>query len=82
MQLSIVTPEKELFNDNISLIQLPGIDGSFEILENHAPIISSLSQGQIKVIDQNKKSHLFDIAGGVIECSENTVIVLVEVENK
>ncbi|MCD6366603.1 MAG: ATP synthase F1 subunit epsilon [Bacteroidales bacterium] len=82
MHLSIVTPEKELFNDTISLIQLPGIDGSFEILENHAPIISSLSQGQIKVIDQNNKSHLFEISGGVIECSQNTVIVLVETENK
>lgn len=82
MHLSIVTPEKELFNDEISLIQLPGIDGSFEILKNHAPIISSLSQGQIKVIDQNKKNHLFDISGGVIECSQNSVIVLIESENK
>jgi len=82
MQLSIVTPEKELFNDEISLIQLPGIDGSFEILENHAPIVSSLSQGQIKVIDQDNKSHLFEISGGVIECNQNTVIVLVETENK
>jgi len=80
MQLSVVTPEKELFNGEISLIQLPGIDGSFEILKNHAPIISSLSQGQIKVTDKEKKDHFFDIAGGVIECSQNKVIVLVEIE--
>ena len=82
MHLSIITPEKELFNGEISLIQLPGIDGSFEILKNHAPIISALSQGQVKVIDKDNKSHLFDISGGVIECSQNTVIVLVESENK
>ncbi len=82
MHLSIVTPEKELFNGEISLIQLPGIDGSFEILKNHAPIISALGQGQVKVIDKDNKSHLFDISGGVIECSQNTVIVLVESENK
>lgn len=80
MQLSVVTPEKELFNGEISLIQLPGIDGSFEILKNHAPIISSLSQGQIKVTDKEKKDHFFDIVGGVVECSQNKVIVLAEIE--
>ncbi len=82
MQLSVVTPEKELFNGEISLVQLPGIDGSFEILNNHAPIISALSQGQVKVIDNDNESHLFDISGGVVECSQNTVIVLVESEIK
>ncbi len=82
MDLSIVTPEKELFNGEVSLVQLPGVDGSFEIMNNHAPIISALSQGQIKVIDNDKKEQLFDIMGGVIECSQNTVIILVETENK
>lgn len=82
MFLSVVTPEKELFNGEISLIQLPGSDGSFEIMENHAPIISSLTEGQIKVIDSGKQTHFFKISGGVVECSRNKVIVLAESEIK
>lgn len=82
MHLSLVTPEKELFNGEVSLVQLPGVDGSFELLNNHAPIISALGRGDIKTIDNSSKTHIFTISGGVVECSQNNVIVLAESEVK
>jgi len=76
MKLEIITPVKILYSDEISLVQLPGMKGSFEILPNHAPIVSSLTTGLIKVLDANKKTHFFEITGGVIECKSDNIIVL------
>jgi F-type H+-transporting ATPase subunit epsilon len=76
MRLEIITPVNILYSDEISLVQLPGMKGSFEILKNHASIVSSLATGQIKVIDSNKKTHLFEIQGGVVECKSDNIIVL------
>jgi len=76
--LEIVTPDKKIFTGEISLIRLPGSKGSFEILENHAPIISTLEKGQIKVIDAESKEQFFNINRGVVECVDNNVIVLVD----
>jgi len=67
MFLEIITPEKKLFTGEVKLIQVPGTKGSFEILKNHAPIISTLDQGTIKIIDQQDQEDFFDIPGGVIE---------------
>ena len=50
MHLEIITPEKKLFTGEVKLVQVPGSSGSFEILNNHAPIISSLDEGKIKII--------------------------------
>ena len=78
MKVSLVTPEKELFNGEISLIALPGVDGSFELMNNHAPIISALGEGTIKIVETSGAEHFFDIKNGVVECSKNNVIVLAE----
>jgi F-type H+-transporting ATPase subunit epsilon len=78
MQLVVLTPEKELFNGEIKLVKLPGSTGSFEILENHAPIISSLEEGDVKIIDANGKEIHYNISGGVVECKKNNVILLIE----
>ena len=78
MQLEIITPDTKIFSDEATAVQLPGIDGSFEILDKHAPMISILKKGKIKVIDKEKKSHSFDINGGAVEVSKNKVIVLAE----
>lgn len=80
MFLEIVTPDKKVFEGEIQLIQLPGTNGSFELMKNHAPIISSLSEGNIKV-QTNEKDIFFNIAGGVIECVNNKIVVLVEMTN-
>ena len=78
MLLEIITPEKTLYKGEVSLVQLPGIDGSFEILENHAPLISVLAKGKIKVNDAKKETIFFEIKGGVIEVLKNKVLVLAE----
>jgi len=78
MQLNIITPEKSLFSGEVKLIRLPGAEGSFELLESHAPIVAALGNGDIKIIDaQNNKSY-FSLKGGIAECSNNKVIVLAE----
>ena len=78
MKLEIVTPEKTIFNGEVSLVQLPGIDGSFEILDRHAPLISVLKKGKIKVEDMQKQVQFFDIKGGVVEVLNNKVLILAE----
>lgn len=78
MQLDIITPENTLFAGEVTLVQLPGIDGSFEILNNHAPLISVLREGKVKVQDNQKQTKYFDIKGGVVEVLFNKVLVLAE----
>lgn len=78
MYLEIITPEKKVFEGEVKLVQLPGSKGAFEMLNNHAPIISTLEKGKIKVEDLNGKEHFFDIDGGVVENKSNKIIVLVE----
>jgi len=78
MHLEIVTPDKKIFEGEITLIQLPGSKGSFTILNNHAPIISTLEAGTIKVHDSANKEHFFKINGGVVEQLSNKLVVLVE----
>ena len=78
MLLEIVSPDAIIFTGNVSLVQLPGIDGSFEILNNHAAIISVLKLGKVKVIDENEKTQYFDIKGGVLEVLNNKALILAE----
>ena len=76
MQLDIITPDKLIYSGVIKLVKLPGTDGSFEILKNHAPLISTLAKGKIKVIEENNELKYFDIEDGVVEVQNNRVIVL------
>ena len=77
MTLEILTPEKKLFSGEASLVKLPGTDGWFEILNNHAPVISALSSGIVKVnVAEGEKK--FSISGGFVECLNNKVIVCAE----
>jgi F-type H+-transporting ATPase subunit epsilon len=78
MRLEIITPETTLYTGEVSLVQLPGIDGSFEILSNHAPLISVLSAGKVKAQDAQKQTQYFEIKGGVVEVLHNKVLVLAE----
>lgn len=78
MYLEIVTPEKKLFTGEVRLISLPGSKGSFEILNNHAPIISTLEKGHVRIIDSQGKESYVEIGRGVVECVDNNVIVLVD----
>ena len=78
LHLEIISPEKLMFEGEIIIVKLPGTLGSFEIMENHAPIISTLTKGKIKVKETNGTITYFDINGGLIEASNNQVNVLVE----
>ena len=78
MFLEIITPDKKVFEGEVKMIQLPGSKGGFEILKNHAPIISTLEKGTIKVVEMNGSEKLFEVDGGVIENKANKIIVLVE----
>ena len=78
MTLEIITPEKKLFSGEVNSVKFPGTNGEFEILNNHAPIISTLSNGEIRVITNDKDTKKFNINGGVIEMQKNKIIVLAD----
>ncbi len=78
MFIEILTPDETIFTGEVKLVQLPGTTGSFEILNRHAPLISTLKQGIVKIIDNNNEKKLFDIKGGVIEVLNNNVILLAQ----
>ena len=78
MVLEIITPERKLFEGEVTSVKFPGTDGEFGVLNNHAPIISTLTKGSIVVIDNNNESKNFDINGGVIEMQNNKIIVLAD----
>lgn len=81
MQLDILTPEKKIYSGEVNAVQLPGAKGSFEVLKNHAPIISSLIKGKIRIkgdFPEGKKVDFFPINSGFVEVLNNKVVVLVE----
>lgn len=78
MHLEIITPDKKLFSGEAKSVTLPGKDGSFGILKNHAPIIASLKKGIVKVTDDKQAVQNFEIKGGVIEALKNNIIILAE----
>lgn len=78
MRLEIITPSSILFTGDVTLVQLPGIDGLFEILKSHAPLVSALKEGRVKVVDNEDKTQFFDIRGGVVEVSKDKILLLVE----
>ncbi|MEO6314464.1 MAG: ATP synthase F1 subunit epsilon [Chitinophagaceae bacterium] len=80
MELEILTPVKKLFSDTVYGVQLPGIDGSFEVLEKHAPLVSALKAGNVKVLKDKSMKNVtnFKIQSGFVEVLNNKVTVLVE----
>ena len=78
MLLEIITPETKIYEGEVKSVLLPGSNGKFEILNNHAPIISTLNSGQIRIINKNDQREFFDINGGVIEMQNNKIIVLAD----
>lgn len=77
MTLDIISPGKKIFSGKVKLVQVPGKKGAFEILQNHAPIISTLSAGKVKIIADNDEKSFIDIPGGVVEAANNNIIILI-----
>jgi len=78
LNLEIVTPSKSAFSGEIKSITVPGTKGRFQVLKNHAPIISTLDIGMIKVDLPDGKANYYSTAGGTIEVLDNKVIVLAD----
>ena len=77
MYLEIITPDKKIFSGKVNYVQVPGDKGSFAVLEFHAPIISTLENGKIRIKEGSTES-FFKISGGIIEVKDNNVIILAE----
>lgn len=78
MKLEIITPDKKLFEGTIKSAIFPGSEGSFGILNNHAPMIATLKNGNIEITEESNNKVNFQVKGGVIEVLKNKVIVLAE----
>jgi F-type H+-transporting ATPase subunit epsilon len=92
MFLEIVTPESSIFQGDVEMVTVPGVDGEFQMVNNHAPIVSLLQEGKVKIsgdikIEESfqnkftkgdKNSFELSISGGTIELNDNKIIILVD----
>jgi F-type H+-transporting ATPase subunit epsilon len=78
MKIEIITPDKKVYEGEIKSVRVPGKKGSFQVLKDHAPIISTLEAGSVFIIDQANIEKVFKINGGVIEVRANKIILLAE----
>jgi F-type H+-transporting ATPase subunit epsilon len=77
MLLEIITPDKTIYSGEVTAVQFPGSEGSFGVLKNHSPFISTLKKGKIKVTTGSTETE-FEVKGGVVEVLKNKIIVLAE----
>lgn len=77
-ELEIVTPKKTVFKGHVLSVSAPGAMGGFQVLVNHAPLLSSLRVGQIKVVDPEGTESRFATSGGFLEVRQNVVTLLAE----
>ena len=78
MTLEILTPEKKIFSGEVYGVQLPGISGSFEVLDKHAAMVSALKSGKLKVLTDKTATTSYNIQSGFVEVLNNKTIVLIE----
>ncbi len=77
-ELEVITPSKAAYKGKVTSVTVPGTQGNFQILQNHAPIISSLEIGVIKIVEEDGKSLIFATSGGTVEVVENKITILAE----
>jgi F-type H+-transporting ATPase subunit epsilon len=79
MDLTVLTPDKKIFEGKISRVSVPGTDGEFEVLDNHAPIVSSLGEGNVLINTVDNKTPIsLSIQNGFIEVLDNKISLLVQ----
>ena len=76
MTLEIITPDKKLFEGEVKSAVFPGSEGSFGVLDNHAPMIATLRAGKVEITDASNQKQEFPVRGGVVEVLRNKVVVL------
>jgi F-type H+-transporting ATPase subunit epsilon len=77
MNLTILTPEQELFNGAVKSVKVPAIGGQFEILSRHAPVVAALEKGKVRVIDTKGETTMYSILDGYVEVLNNEVVILI-----
>jgi F-type H+-transporting ATPase subunit epsilon len=78
MRIEIVTPDKKIFEGDIKSVRVPGRKGSFQVLKDHAPIVSTLESGSVIMVNQEGIETSYEISGGVIEVKANKIILLAD----
>ena len=78
MRIEIVTPDVKIFEGEIKSVRVPGKKGSFQVLKDHAPIVSTLDSGPVILVDMDGKETIIEIDGGVIEVKANKIILLAD----
>jgi len=78
MRIEIVSPEKQLYVGEVSMAQFPGTEGSFQVLNNHAPMIATIAPGIIRVRTEAGAEETIDVNGGIVEIQKNRILVLAE----
>lgn len=78
MKVKITKPDETLYDGEAQLLQLPGTGGLFEIMRHHAPIVSALTHGTIRLVTDDNNSQLFQIRGGVVQCQNDEISILVQ----
>lgn len=77
MQLEIITPEKKVFEGEVNIVTFPGADGSFQVMNDHAPLVSLLKEGTVEYKARDGAKQV-KITGGVVEVLKNKVILLAD----
>lgn len=78
MKIEIITPDKSIYSGEVRSVRVPGSKGSFQVLKDHAPIISTLDAGPVIIADEQDAEIRFEITGGVIEVKRNRIILLAD----
>jgi F-type H+-transporting ATPase subunit epsilon len=78
VKIDIITPDKSIYSGEVRSVRVPGRKGSFQVLKDHAPIISTLDAGIVIIADEEGKEVRFEITGGVIEVKKNRIILLAD----
>ena len=78
MRIDIITPDRKVYEGDIKSVRVPGKKGSFQVLKDHAPIVSTLENGPVIMVDMDGNESVYDINGGVIEVKANKIILLAD----
>ena len=78
MNISVLTPDKEVFKGEITSVKVPGSGGQFQVLKNHAPVVSALSKGNVTIAKTDGSKLVFGIEKGFIEVLNNEISLLVQ----
>jgi F-type H+-transporting ATPase subunit epsilon len=78
MRIEIVTPDTKIFEGEIKSVRVPGKKGSFQVLKDHAPIVSTLESGPVIIVDIDGRETVIVLSGGVIEVKANKIILLAD----